>query len=1021
MKIIITLFLSFLGFNWSISQCVINSNITDAGVDPSSLPPASVNQFYSTDISFLVNAIPYYLVSIDGLPNGYTFNCNTQNCTYSQGGVGCVNISGMTNQYGSFPLTFNFLVTINGFPGTFPMSYNGPALVVGNLTASLSGETICSGETGNIDIAINNGVPPYTVNITDGVGQYSVSGTSPLTIPFSPIATTTYSMLSITDAIGGVGTGNSSSAQIFVNSSEFNTSFSSSQQLLTSPPFTVEFTNNTPNLSNYTFTWFWGDGTSTTSNTPTVFHQYLNNGLYTVTLEAVNNTTGCTDETTLVDYIFTTEISQCVPNSNIPAAGGIVPSSLPPASVNQFYNTDISFLLNALSYTLVSIDGLPNGFTFNCNTPNCTYPQGQIGCASISGTTNQYGLFPLTLNFLSVVNGLPGQSPFAYNGLVLVVGDLTASLSGDSICAGETGNIDIVINNGVPPYTVNITDGVNQYSVSGNSPLTIPFSPIATTTYSMVSITDAIGGVGTGNASPVQIFINSSNFNTSFSSNQQLFTSPPFAVQFSNNTPNPSNYTFIWFWGDGTSTTSNTPTVFHQYLNNGLYTVTLEAVNNTTGCTDETTLVDYIFTTGGASCTHTATINQTGPISACSGQSTVLSCNSSPSFAYQWRRNGVYISGNNNDTLLVTQPGNYSVIISDNGCPVSSTEIVVNFSTIATPPIFATGAIQPCIGGSVLLTTSSGYSSYLWSNGSNTQSTTITSSGNYSVQVTNALGCTATSAIYTVNASILPTQNICVVGVDSVSNNLRIVWEKPITTAIDSFYVYKETNVSNIYSKVGARLYDSLSVWIDPVSNPAVQAYRYKITALDSCGIETPLSDFHKSIHLTINQGVGGAWNLIWSHYEGIDFGSYNIYRGSSPNTLSLLTSIQSNLNSYTDLTPPVGDVYYQIEIVNPNNCNPTKVVNYSSSKSNVVTNAAIGIEEIYNSVYIYPNPADETIIVESVSAINEFIVFDGLGRKVKTIAGTESKTVISISELSKGHYFMYVPELNRTIRFVKK
>ena len=519
----------------------------------------------------------------------------------------------------------------------------------------------------------------------------------------------------------------------------------------------------------------------------------------------------------------------------------------------------------------------------------------------------------------------------------------------------------------------------------------------------------------------LHLIVYPNNFNPSFSSNQQLFTAPPFAVQFSNNTPNPSNYTFTWFWGDGTSTTSNTPNVFHQYLNNGLYTVTLQATNLITGCTDDTTLVDYIFTTGGISCTHTAAINQTGPISACSGQSVVLSCNSSPSFTYQWRRNGVYISGNNNDSLLVTQPGAYSVIISDNGCPVSSTEIVVNFSNILTPTISASGAIQPCIGGSVVLTSSPGYTSYLWSNGSTNQSTTITNSGNYTVQVTNALGCTATSSIYSVNASILPTQNICVVGVDSVTNNLRVVWEKPITTAIDSFYVYKETNVSNVYSKVGARLYDSLSVWIDPVSNPAVQAYRYKITALDTCGVETPLSDFHKSIHLTINQGVGGAWNLIWSHYEGLSFGSYNIYRGSAPNNLTLLTSIQSTLNSYTDLTPPVGDVYYQIEIVNPNNCNPTKVVNYSSSKSNVVTNAAIGLTELHSNIILYPNPTENFVTVEGdFQTIKNYIILDGIGKKISSGSISIDSNQIDLSEFSKGAYLIVIEGLNKPFQVIK-
>ena len=520
----------------------------------------------------------------------------------------------------------------------------------------------------------------------------------------------------------------------------------------------------------------------------------------------------------------------------------------------------------------------------------------------------------------------------------------------------------------------------------------------------------------------LNLTILNNNFNLNFTSNQQLFTSPPFAVQFSNTTSNLSNYAFTWYWGDGTSTTSNNQTVFHEYLTNGLYSVTLQATNNQTGCTDDTTYVDYIYTTGGASCTHSAALVQNGPINACSGQDVVLSCNSSSTFSYQWRRNGVYIQGNNNDTLIVTLPGIYSVIISENGCPVSSNAITVNFAVIQTPVISSTGSIQPCFGGSATLNTTSGFNSYLWSNGATTSSTNVTSSGNYTVQVTNANGCTATSAPYTVNSSILPTQNICVVGVDSVTNNMRVVWEKPISTAIDSFYIYKESTVANVYTQVSSHHYDSLSVWIDPASNPAVQAYRYKLTALDTCGSETPLSDFHKSIHLTINQGVGGAWNLIWSHYEGINFGSYNIFRGTSPSNLTLLTSIQSNLNSYTDLSAPSGNVYYQIEIINPNSCTPTKIDNYSSSKSNIVTNSSIGLTENALEYKVYPNPANHILNVVTSNQSNEiYFLLDSRGRKVLEGRLNGTETHIDLNELSNGVYILKIGEDKVPVRVIKQ
>ena len=263
------------------------------------------------------------------------------------------------------------------------------------------------------------------------------------------------------------------------------------------------------------------------------------------------------------------------------------------------------------------------------------------------------------------------------------------------------------------------------------------------------------------------------------------------------------------------------------------------------------------------------------------------------------------------------------------------------------------------------------------------------------------------------------------VGLDSLTNNIRLVWEKPLTTAIDSFYIYKESNVADVYTQIGSRAYDSLSIWIDPISNPAVQSYRYKITAFDTCVAETPLSDFHKTIHLTINQGVGGAWNLIWSHYEGINFGSYKIYRGTSLSNVALLTTIQSNLNSYTDLNPPTGLVYYQIEIINPNNCSPTKSINYSSSKSNITSNGQNDLLVITSDyISIFPNPTTSKITVKSSLELigKEFTIYDQLGKEVMSGLITSEETEIDLSNISERVYlFKAGTEMQETFRIVKQ
>jgi hypothetical protein len=304
------------------------------------------------------------------------------------------------------------------------------------------------------------------------------------------------------------------------------------------------------------------------------------------------------------------------------------------------------------------------------------------------------------------------------------------------------------------------------------------------------------------------------------------------------------------------------------------------------------------------------------------------------------------------------------------------------------PPIVNAGNdIIMCLGDSVTLN-ATGANTYEWSNGvSNGSTFTPIVLGDYFVTGYDVNGCIGIDTL-SLTFPVIQTQNLCVVGVDSASNNIRVVWEKPISSAIDSFFIYRETSIANNYEKVGAVDYDSLSIWLDLASNPNVQAFRYKISALDTCFSETTLSEAHKTIHLTINQGINNSWNLIWSQYEGITFDSYRIYRGSSPNSLSLLTTIQSNLNSYTDLTPPSGNLYYQIEIVNPNNCNPTKSVNYSNSKSNIADINSSYLSEFTNSQFkIIPNPYEDYFHIQLKSFNDEIVflkVFDLLGEIVE-------------------------------------
>ncbi|MBQ2542375.1 MAG: T9SS type A sorting domain-containing protein, partial [Bacteroidales bacterium] len=146
------------------------------------------------------------------------------------------------------------------------------------------------------------------------------------------------------------------------------------------------------------------------------------------------------------------------------------------------------------------------------------------------------------------------------------------------------------------------------------------------------------------------------------------------------------------------------------------------------------------------------------------------------------------------------------------------------------------------------------------------------------------------------------------------------------------------------------------TTWTDSTADPTARAYRYKVTAVDECGGESPMSDYHKTMHLTINQGIGNTWNLIWSHYEGFNFGTYRIYRGTSPSNMTMIGEVPSNLNSYTDNTATDNTgFYYQVEVVRNTRSRDAEI----SSRSNIVDN---GIFPEYTITVMSANPNRGTV-----------------------------------------------------------
>ncbi len=255
---------------------------------------------------------------------------------------------------------------------------------------------------------------------------------------------------------------------------------------------------------------------------------------------------------------------------------------------------------------------------------------------------------------------------------------------------------------------------------------------------------------------------------------------------------------------------------------------------------------------------------------------------------------------------------------------------------------------------------------------------------------------------------------ICIVGTDEQTGKYRIIWEKSAYGSAQLFRIYRESNQADVYLEIGTVDTNEISFFVDSSSVPDILSHRYKISYLDSCGLESEISPYHQTMHLIANMGINGEVNLSWSEYGGIAFPTYTIYRGSHPDSMSLFAQVPSTVTSYKDIDPPLGKVYYQIGMSNPAGCDPVKKSesDYSSSLSNMDQVLVTGVNDVNENkpFLIFPNPVNDVLQIQYKNLIDrpiQIAVYNSLGEAVLQDQVRAVETALDVSPLSPGIYIL--------------
>ena len=334
-------------------------------------------------------------------------------------------------------------------------------------------------------------------------------------------------------------------------------------------------------------------------------------------------------------------------------------------------------------------------------------------------------------------------------------------------------------------------------------------------------------------------------------------------------------------------------------------------------------------------------------------------------------------------TPLVTAPvpststaGIYSYYVSQaNSNNDESPRVAITVSINAlpsTPIISASGNTSFCTGGSVDLT-SSATTGNSWSTSSTSQAITVATSGSYTVTVTDNNGCSATSTATVVNVSSAPAPTINASATAACSGETVT-----LTSSTADAYLWSNgdtTQAIQVTASGNFSVITTNSNACDGVGTSVQTTVTFTTTPSAAASFST------NGNVVTFTNTSTGASSYSW------DFSDFTNSSATSPSHAFI-----SN-GSYPVILTAINGA-----------CSDTLLL---------TINITVGIEELMglNNITIYPNPANENLVVafdnQSDSAF-KLLVSDRVGRIIQTIDVQDEDqnfVTMNVSSLANGMY----------------
>jgi hypothetical protein len=332
-------------------------------------------------------------------------------------------------------------------------------------------------------------------------------------------------------------------------------------------------------------------------------------------------------------------------------------------------------------------------------------------------------------------------------------------------------------------------------------------------------------------------------------------------------------------------------------------------------------------------------------------------------------------------TAINLAAGVYSVTVTDqSGSSNTSSVSIGQPAVISAASLNVTNQSNSTPNGGISFISSGGTQpyTYSWSNGATTNNLTGLSTGNYSVTITDANGCTKTQT-FVVNASsdllaVTFTAPSCNGGTNGTAQATPNFGNPPYTYSWNTNPTQTTQSATNLL------------------------AGNYSVTVTDGAG-----STSINSITISQPALISTSSLVVTNQTNSTPNGAISFVSAGGTSPYTYLWSNGSTTESLSGLTADT----YSVTITDANGCTKTQSFTVSNT---------IGVEEISSksNLKLYPNPAQNNlnIVIENVQSNGTISIVDAIGKNVYS-SSIEGKgkvfTTIDLTNITNGIYFVRV------------